>query len=108
MIAQEQATINTSIATATQQESLSLKTISLVTMFFLPGTFLATLFSVPLLKWNLEKFPEGSFWIYWTFAIPLTLMTFGTWWVWTYLLERKVRNAVPIESGLIFPFAGSV
>jgi uncharacterized membrane protein len=93
MIAQDQATTNTNIASATQQDSLSLKTLSLVTMFFLPGTFLATLFSVPLLEWNSEKNLVGKFWIYWVFAVPLTLTTFGAWWMWTCILERKGKLA---------------
>ncbi|KAL4894283.1 hypothetical protein BDV59DRAFT_192625 [Aspergillus ambiguus] len=84
------ARINTNIASATQQDSSSLRTLSLVTMFFLPGTFLATLFSVPLLKWNSETIVDRKFWIYWAFAVPLTLMTFGTWWIWTSLMEGKL------------------
>jgi uncharacterized membrane protein len=91
MIAQDKAAVDTNITSAMQQDSLSLKTLSLVTMFFLPGTFLATLFSVPLLNWKPEEAMEGKFWIYWAFAIPLTLITFGTWWVWTSILERRVR-----------------
>lgn len=90
MIAQTQAAINTNIASATRQDSLSLMTLSLVTMLFLPGTFIATLLSVPILNWRPG---EGRFWIYWAFAIPLTLMTFGTWWAWTSILERRVRIA---------------
>ncbi|PKX96417.1 uncharacterized protein P174DRAFT_448201 [Aspergillus novofumigatus IBT 16806] len=80
MIAQDKAAVDTNITSAMQQDSSSLKTLSLVTMFFLPDTFLATLFSVPLLNWKPEEAMEGKFWIYWAFAIPLRLITFGTWW----------------------------
>lgn len=87
MIAQDQATINTNISRASQQESLSLKTLSLVTMLFLPGTFIATLFSMPIIGWDSKG--DGNFWVYWAIAVPLTLMTFAMWWIWTILLERK-------------------
>jgi hypothetical protein len=87
--------ISTNIAISMQRESLSLKTLSLVTMFFLPWTFVATLFSSPLLNWNqdqsksTEKTVDGWFWIYWAVTIPLTLLNFEIWGVWTFILGRK-------------------
>lgn len=53
------------------------------------GIYLATLFSMPLLDWKNEKNWVGGFRIYLVFAVPLTLITFGIWWMWKSVLEKN-------------------
>ncbi|KAL4888547.1 hypothetical protein BDV59DRAFT_211044 [Aspergillus ambiguus] len=95
MILHRQATASMAIANANMQDSLSLKTLALVTMIFLPGTFLATVFSMPLLKWDgdgHEKVINNRFWVYWALAIPLTILTFATWGFWTFYLQSNDKR----------------
>lgn len=53
-----------------------MKTIALMTMLFLPGTFYAALFALPSLKFN-DNAPgvvQDGFGLYWAFTIPSTLV----------------------------------
>ncbi|KAI0179749.1 hypothetical protein GGR52DRAFT_211274 [Hypoxylon sp. FL1284] len=71
------------IAEAAQRDSASMKTVAVMTMAFLPATFIAALFSVPSLDWRPDE-PGGpvirdNFWVYWAFALPATALVFGLW-----------------------------
>ena len=52
-----------------------------MTMAFLPGTFLSTLFTLPLLQWERDRdgIVQGQFWIYWAFTLPATVLVFVAW-----------------------------
>lgn len=63
------------LAQAARQDSSAMKTIAVLTMAFLPATFLATLLSMPSLNWDQRK----HFVVYWALAIPLTIATFIVW-----------------------------
>lgn len=56
-----------------KSDSSSTKAIAVMTMAFLPGTFLAALFTVPSLPVQMQR----EFWVYWVSAIPVTLFVFG-------------------------------
>jgi len=58
-----------------------MKVIAVMTMAFLPATFIAALFAVPSLKWDASPVMQDNFWIYWVFAIPLTAMVFVCWFL---------------------------
>ncbi|CZR58383.1 uncharacterized protein PAC_08275 [Phialocephala subalpina] len=66
---------------ATKRDSSSMKTIAIMTMAFLPGTFLSTLFTLPQLQWKHDRdgIVQGQFWIYWAFALPATVLVFVVW-----------------------------
>ncbi|KAK4452122.1 hypothetical protein QBC34DRAFT_377619 [Podospora aff. communis PSN243] len=71
-----------------------------MTMVFLPGTFLATLFAIPSLRWDSDSVIQDNFWVYWAFAIPATLLVLVFWvWLsddgptWPSLSFRKHRRA---------------
>jgi hypothetical protein len=53
-----------------------MKAIAIMTMAFLPGTFFAALFAVPILKWDDPRVIQPNFWIYWAFTVPFTLVIF--------------------------------
>lgn len=76
MITQEDALTSINLAMAATRDSSSMKVIAIITMAFLPGTFLAALFAVPSLDWNSQTVARGNFWVYWAFAIPFTIMVF--------------------------------
>ncbi|KAH6686341.1 hypothetical protein F5X68DRAFT_208813 [Plectosphaerella plurivora] len=78
------AAISREIATATQVDSAAMKTIAMLTTAFLPATFVAAIFSTSFFSLN----DAGSwvmshmFWVYWAFAIPISLATTGWWTYW--------------------------
>ncbi|KAI1137157.1 hypothetical protein F5Y05DRAFT_80200 [Hypoxylon sp. FL0543] len=57
-----------------------MKSISLLTMVFLPATFIATLFSTTFFAFTEEGWLfSSSFWIYWAVVIPLTMAVVLAW-----------------------------
>ena len=72
------------IAVESKRDSSSMKTIAAVTMLFLPGTFVASLFERPMFQWSATAGLQvrSHIWVYWATSIPLTLFTIGFWWVW--------------------------
>ncbi|KXJ95801.1 hypothetical protein Micbo1qcDRAFT_157875, partial [Microdochium bolleyi] len=60
------------LAEASEKNSSAMKTIAVMTMLFLPGTFFAALWAVPSLKWNEPKVVQDDFWVYWAFTVPTT------------------------------------
>ena len=71
------------LATASQRDSSSMKTLAAVTVIFLPGTFVATFLALPVFDWKgLQPGDSGDaliskwgFGIYWLITIPLTTLT---------------------------------
>jgi len=71
-----------------------MKTLAAVTVAFLPATFVASFFAMPLFDWDVD--PGGTvfeprFYIYWAVTAPLTVITMIIWLSWTYrqtLLHR--------------------
>tara|TARA_R110002003_G_scaffold59_9_gene5291 strand:+ start:3889 stop:5529 length:1641 start_codon:yes stop_codon:yes gene_type:complete len=79
------ATTQTDIANTTKEDSFAMRTIAVMSIFFLPGTFVSSFFSMDMFDWQA---PEGAsvlssrFWIYWAVTIPLTLTVFSIWFAW--------------------------
>ncbi|KAF2830362.1 hypothetical protein CC86DRAFT_452807 [Ophiobolus disseminans] len=62
LLTHEDAAASIDLATASRKDTSSMKTIAIMTMIFLPATFFAALFSVPLLQWDQpQPPPTGSF-----------------------------------------------
>jgi hypothetical protein len=84
--------INERIALNSGRDSTSMKILALISAFFLPGTFVATLFSMSMFQWQSSgggdqgsEIVSDKFWIYWAAAVPLTAFTvigWGVWWKW--------------------------
>jgi Mg2+ and Co2+ transporter CorA len=75
------------IAVANKHDSSSMKMLAAVTTTFLPGAFVASLFSMNMFNWFAsDGAPVISerFWVYWSVTIPLTLITVGLWLGWEY------------------------
>ena len=75
----ELAKASRTVALASQHDSESMKTIAVMTMVFLPGTFLATLFDTPFLQWDGSRFIQSGFWMFWVITIPTTALVFALW-----------------------------
>jgi Mg2+ and Co2+ transporter CorA len=79
------------IAEDSKRDSTSMKAIAAVTMFFLPGTFVASLFAMPIFSWNAttgDDVISHRIWVYWAVTIPLTLITFGCFLLWDHLMNK--------------------
>ncbi|CCF38764.1 hypothetical protein CH063_09773, partial [Colletotrichum higginsianum] len=69
---------NVDIATATGRDSRQMRSIALLTMIFLPGTFFATLFSMTFFNWSPDddskSLVSGYIWIYVTGVFTATTL----------------------------------
>lgn len=74
-----------------------MKTIAIMTMAFLPGTFFAAFFSMPTRK-------NDAFWIYWVCAVPATAMVFV---LWLGFSERRLFESLQTRVDRIKGFTGS-
>ncbi|KAI0448674.1 hypothetical protein F5B21DRAFT_496765 [Xylaria acuta] len=85
------------LALAARQDSHHMRTIALVTMVFLPGTFFATVFSMTFFNWQAEdgeSTVSSLFWIYVAFSIVSTVATLLVYYY--FVTMRRKRNLVPV------------
>ena len=74
------------LASTAREDSTAMKILAVVTVIFLPGTFIATIFEIPVFNWEAETnttIVSHRFWMYWAVTIPLTLLTILPWVMWT-------------------------
>ncbi|KAF7512558.1 hypothetical protein GJ744_000819 [Endocarpon pusillum] len=87
------------IAFRTKQETYSMKVITLVTLFFLPGTFTSTLMSTDIIRFQkndsgqVERiFSLQALQLFFAITVPLMIVSFFAWglfsWI-TFKIERK-------------------
>ncbi|KAL4864917.1 hypothetical protein BDV12DRAFT_158175 [Aspergillus spectabilis] len=92
-VAQTDNRLSARLAATAGRDSTSMKILAFITTIFLPGTYVATVFSMSMFNWE-----EGStdtvgsdsnsptisprFWIYWAVSAPLTALTLGGWALW--------------------------
>ncbi|KAH8789951.1 hypothetical protein F5882DRAFT_493652 [Hyaloscypha sp. PMI_1271] len=95
---------NVQIALATSRDSRHMRSIAIVTMVFLPGTFFATVFSMTFFNW----FGSGGavvspyFYIYVLFTVCFTLITLGSWWYFvSYRHSSRQKSSLEEEIPLV-------
>lgn len=86
-----QGEINVEIAFDTKRDSQHMRSIALLTMVFLPGTFLASVFSMSFFDWKEGASVSSYIWIYFVIAIFTTLMIIGLWWYWIVYRPSNIR-----------------
>jgi len=71
-----------------------MKTLAIVTMLFLPGTFVASLFSMPLFDWsgNSNAIVGPNFRLYWAVTLPLTFTTLLVYAIWSVWYHRQTKD----------------
>jgi hypothetical protein len=79
------------ISEATKQDSMAMKTIAAVTMFFLPGTFTASVFAMPFFKADGRFSVSKWFGLYVAVTVPLTVLVVVIWLVWHRILSRGLQ-----------------
>ena len=95
------------IAAATLSDSRSMKTIAILTMVLLPGTAVASLFSMNLFDWsatNGGQITNKWLWIYFAVTVPLTGIILGSWWYWNRRSLRSTAQFGPSVDGGQNPF----
>ncbi|KAF2471170.1 uncharacterized protein BDR25DRAFT_285625 [Lindgomyces ingoldianus] len=96
-IAAHESHMNTIIAKSSVEYSSDMQLISVVTLLFLPGTFMATLFSASF--WNFQPGHQGPVvsrwgWVYFVITITLTLTVFA---VWRFFSRWERMKEVPFK-----------
>lgn len=108
---QADSLIQAKIAAASQRDSNATRTISILGLVFLPGTFISAIFSMSFFNYT-QATPSTpaswavspQFWIYWVVAIPVTLLTIATWWYWQ---QKTTIQTNTTASAKIIPAAAS-
>ncbi|KAI1125738.1 hypothetical protein F5Y10DRAFT_246449 [Nemania abortiva] len=114
LMAQEDNNLNARMAVASTRDSSSMKALAVITAIFLPGEYIGTLFGMSMFNW--QKGTAGdpaasndadktlpsptimpSFWIYWAFTIPLTLLILSAWRGWWVNQDRYFRRHLSNE-----------
>ncbi|GME35504.1 hypothetical protein GTA08_BOTSDO06675 [Neofusicoccum parvum] len=70
-------------------DNITMKTIAAVTLAFLPGTFIASLFGMNFFDFSADGDGQTwavseKLWLYWAVTLPLTFLTLGSWWAWDF------------------------
>lgn len=80
-----------------------MKTLALVALVFLPGNFVAALFSAPLFNWDGANNADPNsiavgikpqFILFWVITIPLTVLAFILYVGWFLFQRRQVQKVV--------------
>ncbi|KAI1771386.1 hypothetical protein F4818DRAFT_454773 [Hypoxylon cercidicola] len=121
IMAQKESKLNLEIASqqrrlahATKRDGTAMKTLSLLGAVFLPGTFMASVFSMTFFDFNVgpnygdpsDSSGEGSqvsnqLWLYFAVTIPLTLVILLAWYFIDRRRERKyAEEDQDIEKGI--------
>lgn len=92
----EVADASRQLAHEARRDGSSMKTIAVLTMFFLPATFFSSLFSMPSFE---DKQPDALTRIYWSYTVPVTAAVLILWAAITQreairVLSRDLRKIV--------------
>ncbi|KAF2103839.1 hypothetical protein NA57DRAFT_70047 [Rhizodiscina lignyota] len=86
------------IAVLTRRDSTDMRIIAAVTLFFLPGTFVATFFSSAFFDFPIDD-PDHPvsplIWIYWLVTGALTLIVLVAWVVFSRRKLRHMQHLMP-------------
>jgi len=75
LVTQQDIRTSNAIAEETKADGAAMKTIAAPTMVFLPGTFWASVSSMPMLE-------EAEWSLHLAIAVPLTGTVVSCWWLW--------------------------
>ncbi|KAL2074460.1 hypothetical protein VTL71DRAFT_8238 [Oculimacula yallundae] len=90
------------LAHSSKRDSAAMKIISLLGALFLPGAYLASVFSMTFFNFQENENPHVSdqFWIYWVVTLPVTAIIVGFWYVWERKREARYdREDQDLEKG---------
>jgi hypothetical protein len=110
-IAQADNALNAQLAASAGRDSTSMKILAFISALFLPGSFVAAIFSMSMFDWQHgggagdsgNRVVSGRFWIFWVIAVPLTMITllgWGFWWRLEMKRYKEVFRDVMGETGV--------
>lgn len=102
-MAQEDNTLNTRVAVSSSRDSSAMKVLAFITALFLPGSYIATLFSMSMFNWQAGASTSSSgtgesptvmptIWIYCVIAVILTVAIIFNWRLWWVIEDRTFRS----------------
>ncbi|GIZ49970.1 hypothetical protein CKM354_001298500 [Cercospora kikuchii] len=93
------------ISEAARVDSNATKTISILGLVFLPGTFISAIFSMSFFNYSLGNDDQpgqwhvsDKIWMFWASAIPVTISVIGVWWLWQRSLALTPARPIGIMS----------
>ncbi|KXL46743.1 hypothetical protein M433DRAFT_153462 [Acidomyces richmondensis BFW] len=99
ILQQRDAQLNLEIAESSRQmteaalqDNASMKTIAILTMIFLPGTAVASFFSMSMFDWSSNSganLASSWLWIFFVIATPLTAFVLLVWYLWGKRNQQK-------------------
>ncbi|KAF3934123.1 hypothetical protein ABW19_dt0210290 [Dactylella cylindrospora] len=95
------------IGVRSQKEAVTMRIVTVVTLIYLPPTFVSTFFSTDVVKYQTEGHPNGSFssvalarWM--QISIPLTILTLVLSYVFHRMADREILKQVEVVYKLPF------
>ncbi|KAK8017200.1 hypothetical protein PG991_008276 [Apiospora marii] len=85
LVALEDSQTSIGISRAAKTDSTAMKTISILTLIFLPPTFTCAVFSMSFFSYDAGGggwTVSPQIWIYWAFAVPLTVVSAAMYYLW--------------------------
>lgn len=89
------------LAHASKRDSGAQKTIALLGALFLPGAFLASIFSTSFFNFQNGLADDGGnpklpivakeFWVFWAFTLPITIIVVAGWFYWEKRKESRYK-----------------
>ncbi|KAK3320295.1 hypothetical protein B0T19DRAFT_434228 [Cercophora scortea] len=103
--AHDSAKVMEQMAVKTKQETVSMHSITILTLVFLPGTFLATVFGSGLMRWD----DDGGGWsartpglqLFLAICLPMTTFTIGLWLFLNSRQQRRQRDRESLEAAVV-------
>lgn len=93
------------IASSTKKDSIAMMAFTFITALFLPGTYIAAVFSTGMFNWMHGNAPDDDgrvvsmrFWIYWVTTIPLTTGVMVGWYFWYRAADAEWRKTTQVEA----------
>ncbi|KAF6823986.1 hypothetical protein CMUS01_10448 [Colletotrichum musicola] len=93
---------NIDIALSTKKDGSQMKSIALLTMVFLPATFVTSMFSMTFFQWipdNSTQTVSPYIWIYFVATVGLTFMTVGSWYLFANTKRAPMNGETDLEQG---------
>ncbi|KAK5720497.1 hypothetical protein LTR17_014973 [Elasticomyces elasticus] len=92
----EMAAATAQVAEQTRQDSAAMKTIAVLTLTFLPGTAIASFFSMTLFQWPFrddKQIASPYIYVYFVVTIPVTLLVYAFWLWWFKYSQRHYKKS---------------
>jgi Mg2+ and Co2+ transporter CorA len=104
------------LAVESQRDNSSMKTIAVVSLLFLPPTFVASFFAMPLFDWNAptaDTILSARFWMFWAVSAPLTVVICVIWILWyqhkkKHTKEHNLAEQVKLKKQIARKYTNSI